>query len=84
MAMKCFNCKKGIMVGHNVSKSKRRTRRIFKPNLHVKHIMLNGINTKVKLCTKCIKLLRLNARMQEKALKESPAPQTDIRSQSPL
>ncbi|MCL4354343.1 50S ribosomal protein L28, partial [Patescibacteria group bacterium] len=31
MAMICDNCKKGIMHGHNVSHSKRRTNRIFKP-----------------------------------------------------
>lgn len=83
MAAKCFNCKKGIMVGHNVSHSKRRTRRIFKPNLHVKHIMLSGVNTKVRLCTRCIKLLKLNAK-QEKARQESLAPQIDTHLQSPL
>lgn len=56
--MKCSNCGKGILYGHNVSHSKRRTRKIFKPNLHVARIAVNGIVTKMKLCTKCQRLMK--------------------------
>lgn len=58
MAMKCLNCGKGILYGHNVSHSKRRTRKVFKPNLHVVKIAVNGISTKMKLCTKCQRLMK--------------------------
>ncbi len=56
--MKCENCKKGVMYGHNVSHSKRRTRRIFKPNLHVSRVIIEGISKKMKLCSKCLRLLK--------------------------
>ncbi|OGH07218.1 MAG: 50S ribosomal protein L28 [Candidatus Levybacteria bacterium RBG_16_35_11] len=59
MALRCVNCGKGIMYGHNVSHSKRRTRRIFKPNLHRARITINGTTKKVKLCTKCLRMVRL-------------------------
>jgi large subunit ribosomal protein L28 len=58
MAFKCDNCNKGIMYGHNVSHSKRRTNRIFKPNLQKKTVMIGSIRKQVKLCTNCIKLMR--------------------------
>lgn len=58
MAMKCENCKKGIMYGHNVSHSKRRTRRIFKPNLHKVKVVVEGISKRMKLCSKCLRLLK--------------------------
>lgn len=55
---KCYNCGKGIMVGHNVSHAKNRTRKIFKPNLHVAKIILNGGAKRVRLCTKCLRQLK--------------------------
>ncbi|OGH13632.1 MAG: 50S ribosomal protein L28 [Candidatus Levybacteria bacterium RIFCSPLOWO2_02_FULL_37_10] len=58
MAMKCENCGKGIMYGHNVSHSKRRTRRIFKPNLHKAKVVVGGISKRMKLCSKCLRLLK--------------------------
>jgi large subunit ribosomal protein L28 len=61
MAFKCDNCDKGIMYGHNVSHSKRRTARIFKPNLQKKRVMVGGVMRQVKLCTNCIKLMRKRA-----------------------
>jgi large subunit ribosomal protein L28 len=58
MAAQCFNCGKGIMYGHNVSHAKNRTRKIFKPNLHSARIMMNGVQKRVKLCTKCQRTLK--------------------------
>jgi large subunit ribosomal protein L28 len=58
MAAQCFNCGKGIMYGHNVSHAKNRTRKIFKPNLHSARITLNGVQKRVKLCTKCQRTLK--------------------------
>lgn len=58
MAAQCFNCGKGVLYGHNVSHAKNRTRKIFKPNLHAARINVNGINKKVKLCTKCLRQIK--------------------------
>ena len=53
--MKCANCGKGVMYGHNVSHAKNRTRKIFKPNLHSVRIVTAGIGKRVRLCTKCLR-----------------------------
>lgn len=58
MAAKCDFCLKGIMYGHNVSHSKRRTNRVFKPNLQYTRTEINGKMQRVRLCTTCIKLIR--------------------------
>ena len=67
MGNKCANCGKGVMWGHNVSHSKRRTNRSFKPNLHGARIVINGTAKRVKLCTKCL-------RMAKEAMQEQAAP----------
>lgn len=56
--MKCDNCGKGIMIGHNVSHAKNRTRRIFKPNLHSVRVVVNGVGRRIKLCTKCLRIAK--------------------------
>ena len=71
MAMKCENCGKGVMYGHNVSHSKRRTQKIFKPNLHVARISVGGRMTKAKLCVKCLRMYKAAATLSE--MKETDA-----------
>lgn len=56
--MKCANCGKGIMVGHNVSHAKNRTRKIFKPNLHSARILVGNTYKRMRLCTKCLRIAR--------------------------
>lgn len=58
MAMKCDSCSKGVMHGHNVSHAKNRTQKIFKPNLHVARVIVNGQRQKMKLCTKCLRMYK--------------------------
>lgn len=69
MAMKCFNCQKGRMVGRSHThhpgvaggrwkKRAPKTVKIFKPNLHVAHIKVEGTPKKVKLCTKCLRTIK--------------------------
>lgn len=58
MAMKCDFCLKGVMYGHNVSHSKRRTNRVFKPNLHPARVLVGTTMRRVKLCTKCLRTYR--------------------------
>ena len=49
------------MYGHNVSHAKNRTRKIFKPNLHSTKIAVNGAFKRVRLCTKCQRVLKVSA-----------------------
>lgn len=58
MGMKCMNCGKGIMYGHNVSHAKNRTRKIFKPNLHFARISVGTNMKRVRLCTKCLRMFK--------------------------
>lgn len=76
--MKCMNCSKGIMVGHRVSHSKRRTAHTFKPNLQKKTFVLDGKRVSVKLCTNCIKLYKFidRKKKEELAAKESTSEST--------
>ncbi len=54
------------MYGHNVSHSKRRTVRTFKPNLHVAKLMVDGKTAKLKLCTKCLRSIKKSLKPAEK------------------
>ena len=80
MAMRCANCNKGVMYGHNVSHSKRRTRKIFKPNLHSARILINGNFVRMKLCTKCLRMFKeatapvpkMTEVIEEKTASEAP------------
>ena len=58
MAFKCDNCGKGVMYGHNVSHAKNRTRRLFKPNLHAARVVIDGIGKRLRLCTKCLRMVK--------------------------
>jgi len=74
MAMKCESCGKGILYGHNVSHSKRRTLRKFRPNLHSARIVIDGTAKKMKLCTKCLRMYKRVATAQNVlSAKESSA-----------
>jgi large subunit ribosomal protein L28 len=44
--------------GHNVSHSKRRTKRTWKPNLQTKTLMVEGKKVKVKISTDAIRSLK--------------------------
>lgn len=60
------------MYGHKVSHSKRRTNRVFKPNLHEARILVGTNRQKVRLCTKCLRLYKTAEK-----LSLSPQPQKD-------
>jgi large subunit ribosomal protein L28 len=50
----CYVCKKGVAFGNNVSHANNRTRRVWKPNLQVARILIDGKITKIKVCTRCL------------------------------
>ncbi len=70
-----MNCGKGVMMGHRVSHSKRRTNHGFKPNLQNKTFILNSKKVTVKLCTNCIKLYKFIDRKKKEELAAKEAAQ---------
>jgi large subunit ribosomal protein L28 len=55
---KCEICGKKPSFGNNVSFSKRRTRRTWKPNIQVTTLTLDGgIQVQMKVCTRCIRTM---------------------------
>jgi large subunit ribosomal protein L28 len=50
----CYVCGKGVAFGNNVSHANNKTRRVWKPNLQVARILVDGKVTKVKVCTRCL------------------------------
>ena len=55
MAGKCALCGKSAGHGHNVSHSKRRTNRVFNPNLQKATISIKGSVKQVRVCTQCLR-----------------------------
>jgi large subunit ribosomal protein L28 len=54
---KCEICGKGSQFGHNVSHSKKATRRQFKPNIKRTRVMIDGQMRRVRICTRCLRTL---------------------------
>ncbi|HLA48998.1 MAG TPA: 50S ribosomal protein L28 [Candidatus Saccharimonadales bacterium] len=50
--------KKGKQHGHNVSHSKRRTKKVWKPNLQTKTLTVDGQKLKVKISTQALRSLK--------------------------
>jgi large subunit ribosomal protein L28 len=57
MAGTCEVCGKTLSFGHNVSFSKHRTNRVFRPNIQKTHIMVNGHPKSINACTRCIRTM---------------------------
>jgi len=55
MAKRCDICGKGPVAGNNVSHSHKKSRRRWLPNLQRVHVLHEGQNTHLKVCTSCIK-----------------------------
>ena len=49
---------KGKMYGHNVSFSQRKTRKVFKPNVQKKTLVIDGRKLKVNLATSTLRTLK--------------------------
>ncbi len=57
MSGKCDVCGKTTQFGHNVSFSKRRTNRMFKPNVQSRRIVVNGVAKRINVCTGCLRTM---------------------------
>ena len=51
---RCYVCERGVAFGNNVSHANNKTRRVWRPNLQVARILVDGKTTKVKVCTRCL------------------------------
>lgn len=58
MANRCDLCDKKRDVGHSVSHAKNRHRKIRKPNLHTHRMPTPEGKVKMRLCTKCKRLVK--------------------------
>jgi large subunit ribosomal protein L28 len=52
---KCCVCGKGVVFGHNVSHSNRKTNRTWKPNIRKVKAVVGGSNTTVTVCSRCLR-----------------------------
>jgi len=55
---KCEITGKGKQYGHNVSFSLRRTKKVWKPNLQTKTVMIEGKKAKLKVSTSALRTLK--------------------------
>lgn len=49
---------KGKMYGHNVSFSQHKTRKVFKPNIQKKTLVINGKKVKMNVSTSALRTLK--------------------------
>ncbi|MCL5433117.1 MAG: 50S ribosomal protein L28 [Patescibacteria group bacterium] len=89
MAMKCYLCGKGKMIGRQHKhhpgvaggRWKRRaphTLKIFKPNLHSARIQVDGFTKRVRLCTKCLRIVKEDRQLKKNSIDKTKEPQTLI------
>ena len=69
----CQVCEKGLMVGHNVSHSNRKSSRAWAPNVQKVRILVDGRPMRVNVCTRCLRsgyVQRALPTMQSEAVTE--------------
>ena len=55
MAFKCDVCGKGPLVGNQVSHANNKTKKRTLPNLQRVRAVVDGTNTHLRVCTRCLK-----------------------------
>ncbi|MBT3182513.1 MAG: 50S ribosomal protein L28 [Deltaproteobacteria bacterium] len=55
MPRTCVICKKGQLVGRNVSHANNKTRKVSLPNLHRTRVVIDGTVKRANVCTRCIR-----------------------------
>ena len=55
MANVCEICGKRRMVGHKVSHSNRKSKRVKRPNIQGVRAVRNGSHVRMRVCTRCIR-----------------------------
>ena len=60
----CEVCEKGLMTGHNVSHSNRKSSRTWAPNVQQLRVVVGGRPIRVNVCTRCMRTMRKSGMMQ--------------------
>jgi len=55
MSYQCDICGKKRLVGHRVSHSNIKTKRVQRPNLHVIRAKVDGRVRRIKICSRCLR-----------------------------
>ena len=55
MAFRCDICGKAPASGSNVSFSMRHTKRRFRPNIQSAKLLIDGVQKRVRVCTRCLR-----------------------------
>ena len=55
MSKVCQVCEKGLMSGHKVSHSNRKSNRVWAPNVQHVRVMKNGAARRMNVCTRCLR-----------------------------
>ena len=55
MAQRCDVCGKGPLSGHRISHAHNVTHRRFNPNLRRVRAISNGVQRRLKVCTRCLR-----------------------------
>ncbi len=63
---KCDITGKGKQYGSNVSFSQRHTKKVWKPNLQIKTLTIDGKKIRVKVSTQALRTLKKNATLANK------------------
>lgn len=70
MAYKCEVTGKGKQFGNNVSFSQRKTKKVWKPNLHKQTFMLDGEKVTMKVSAAGLRTLKKQGRYQPMSAKK--------------
>jgi len=70
MSVVCDRCGKRRQVGYSVSHSHRKTKRRFYPNLHSVRVFIGSGRARMKLCTKCLRIVREEEKKRLSAIKK--------------
>ena len=60
---KCEVCGKGPQFGHNRSHAMNATRKVFKPNVFKRNLIMDGEAKKVSICARCIRTLEKQGKL---------------------
>ena len=60
----CQVCEKGLMTGHNVSHSNRKSSRTWAPNVQQLRVIVEGTPVRLNVCTRCMRTRRKNGALQ--------------------
>lgn len=71
----CDRCHKGNLHGNQIARARQglnyRSSRLFRPNLHVFRALVNGRKVRMRLCTKCLRIVKKEQAELVKALQEA-------------